>query len=151
MFDNLLKINNMTIEDLYLSNNTFFLKIQNKYNTAIDNMNKKFHKLKFMKSKNLYFEHNEIEYDMSNWVDITKNTELIAKIGMSLSYKFKKDENIIEAPLPKHILTPNSYIFTIGASVKNMRWILNPSDYNIFIKVLIKQTKNNILEFHKIN
>ena len=43
--------------------------MQNKYNTAIDNMNKKFHKLNFMKSTDLYFEHNEIEYDMSKIYD----------------------------------------------------------------------------------
>ncbi len=69
MFNELLKINNMTIEDLKLSHNIFFEKIQNKYNAKIDSINKRFHKLNFMKSTDLYFEHNEIEYDMSKIYD----------------------------------------------------------------------------------
>ena len=81
------------------------------------------------------------------WIDITRNTEIVTKIKMPISYKFKKGKNTIIAKLPRHTLLPNSYTFTIGSSIKNMRWILNPAEFNVCIKVFIKPEKQNILRF----
>lgn len=95
----------------------------------------------------LTFDVKEVSQNANFWIDITRNTEIITKIEMPISYKFKKGKNTIIAKLPKHTLIPNSYTFTIGSSIKNIRWILNPAEFIICIKVFIKPEKQNILKF----
>ena len=95
----------------------------------------------------LTFDVKEVSQNADFWIDITRNTEIVTKIKMPISYKFKKGKNTIIAKLPRHTLLPNSYTFTIGSSIKNMRWILNPAEFNVCIKVFIKPEKQNILRF----
>ena len=63
---------------------------------------------------------------------------------MSPDYKYKKGKNIEEWTIPAKSFLPNEYILSIGASVKNTQWILNPVNFDIMIKFTVCQPKQDI-------
>ena len=92
-----------------------------------------------------------LEFDV-NQPDSNVAHEIIAYIGaeslvhfsMSPDYKYKKGKNIEEWTIPAKSFLPNEYILSIGASVKNTQWILNPVNFDIMIKFTVCQPKQDI-------
>ena len=79
------------------------------------------------------------------WVYVFYNNEKILSFPMNQKKKLKKGQNKIEWTFDANILPPGKYIFSVGSSVKNTKWILNPSDMNVMIKTSINSPKSIIL------
>ncbi len=69
------------------------------------------------------------------WIIVYKGIESFASFGMPIDYTAKKGRNVIEYAIPARSLLPNSYILSLGSSVKNAEWIVNSFNYEIIINV----------------
>lgn len=82
------------------------------------------------------------------WITIYRGAERLTSISIKEEFVYKKGINIYEFLLPKKTFIPNSYIFSVGSSLKNTQWILNPSEFYITLVTTIKE--NNFIFFPKL-
>lgn len=52
---------------------------------------------------------------------------------MPEDFSYKKGENIIDFFIPEKTLLPNDYIFSLGSSLKNTKWIINSSNFDVTV------------------
>lgn len=81
------------------------------------------------------------------WIPVYMGAELLTTISMPNEIKYKKGINIIEYKIPKKSLFPNSYVFTLGSTVKNTRWILHPDDFEVSIVTTVASSKERIFDY----
>ena len=74
------------------------------------------------------------------WLEIYVGSERISVIGMPEPAQYKTGNNIFDFYLPKQSFLPNDYVFSLGASLKNTKWIANPSAYDITARASIKKS-----------
>lgn len=79
------------------------------------------------------------------WALCLFGTDPICGFPMNIQKKLKKGMNRIEWKLPEKILPPGTYTITVGSSVKNTRWILNPNDMSVTLNFTVNSKKNLIL------
>lgn len=92
----------------------------------------------------LEFEVNQPDSNVNYWIGTFIGTECISSFIMSPDYKYEKGKNIAEWTIPAKSFLPNEYILSIGSSVKNTQWILNPVNFDIIIKFTVCQPKQDI-------
>lgn len=80
------------------------------------------------------------------WIPVYMGAELLTTISMPNEIKFKKGINIIEYTIPQCSLFPNSYVFTLGSTVKNTRWIIHPDDFEVSLVTTVSSSKEMIFD-----
>lgn len=76
------------------------------------------------------------------WLSFYKNTEHFFVIAGNNHFKLGVNEYIIN--IPPQTFLPGEYRFTLGSSIKDTAWILNPVDNIIFSYFSIDKIKNDI-------
>lgn len=85
-----------------------------------------------------------IEKNVNFWFQVYVGTEVMFSIEMRNNYDYKLGINTIYAILPKNFLFPQCYTISLGSSVKNTCWIVNPSHFDITINVSVFSKKTLI-------
>ena len=67
------------------------------------------------------------------WLSAYKGIESIFTLSMPEAIKYKKGMNYFDFYLPKHTILPNRYTFSLGSTLKNTKWIVSPSGFEITI------------------
>ena len=67
-------------------------------------------------------------------------TEAIYHIYPNKDFSLKKGKNIVDFSIKSRTFLPGNYIFTLGASLKNTKWIINQRDFIVFINVTINES-----------
>ena len=71
------------------------------------------------------------------WLDFYKNTEFLFNIfPTKLKLSPGKNTAIIELPIDK--LHSGTYTVSLGADIKNTKWIIKPSDFTVNITIAVK-------------
>lgn len=74
------------------------------------------------------------------WIDVYYGAEKIACFNMPDVVTYKSGINTYDFKIPEKSLLPNNYVFSLGASIKNTKWIINPSSFDV--KVIADVTNN---------
>lgn len=80
------------------------------------------------------------------WFNVIFGAEKLISIQKPDSTEFKKGENIFDFILPKKSLLPNDYVFSLGSSIKNSKWIVNPYQFDIVVNTVIQNNENRIFD-----
>ena len=91
----------------------------------------------------LEFDTNTPNSSVDFWISVYKGMESVVGFGMPKDYAVKKGKTIISYIIPAKSLLPNSYILSLGSSVKNAQWIINPYNFEVIINVTVMKSDNN--------
>ncbi len=80
------------------------------------------------------------------WFNVILGAEKIISIQKPDSTEFKKGENVFEFIIPEKSLLPNDYVFSLGSSIKNTKWIVNPYQFDIVVNTVIQNNDNRIFD-----
>ncbi len=80
------------------------------------------------------------------WIACYKGGELFFNLPMPSDFKFKKNKNVFDFFMPKTTILPGLYTFTLGSSLKNIKWIVNSFEFEITIMTTILSPKQRIFE-----
>ena len=83
------------------------------------------------------------------WLYIYRGTENIYKILMPENFQYESGKMQIEYKIPSEVLLPGSYVFSLGCSVKNTKYIINPIDMNCCIYTTILNPGNEIFTINE--
>lgn len=78
------------------------------------------------------------------WLYIYRGTENIYKILMPEDFRYETGKMQIKYKIPPEVLLPGSYIFSLGSSIKNTKYIINPIDMNCCVYTSILNPSNEI-------
>lgn len=78
---------------------------------------------------NLEYKVQEYSPNVDFWFEIYKNTEKLFGLSISDSFELKTGTNIVKLEIPVNRLTSTQYTISLGSSIKNTRWIINPVDF----------------------
>ena len=67
-----------------------------------------------------------------------RGTERLFAMPMPKVSKFKTGINLFSFCIPKKALIPGDYVFTLEASVTDVRWIVDPDQFEIIINTNVK-------------
>ena len=81
------------------------------------------------------------------WISIHLGSEIIYKINMPQDFTYKKGQNSVDFVLPQGSLPPSSYIVSLGSSLKNTKYILNPYNYDLTLFMMIRDNGSKRLPF----
>ena len=82
-------------------------------------------------------QHPQVDY----WITISKGAETISYLPMDIKRVLKKGHNILTWKLPAGVLCPNPYNLSVGSSIRESGWILDPSRFEISIQTEIVSKK----------
>lgn len=82
-------------------------------------------------------QHPQVDY----WITISKGAETISYLPMDIKRVLKKGHNILTWKLPAGVLCPNPYTLSVGSSIRESEWILDPSRFEISIQTEIVSKK----------
>lgn len=82
-------------------------------------------------------QHPQVDY----WITISKGAETISYLPMNIKKLLKKGHNILTWKLPAGVLCPNPYTLSVGSSIRESGWILDPSRFEISIQTEIVSQK----------
>lgn len=82
-------------------------------------------------------QHPQVDY----WITISKGAETISYLPMNIKKLLKKGHNILTWKLPAGVLCPNPYTLSVGSSIRESGWILDPSRFEISIQTEIVSKK----------
>lgn len=82
-------------------------------------------------------QHPQVDY----WITISKGAETISYLPMDIKRVLKKGHNILTWKLPAGVLCPNPYTLSVGSSIRESGWILDPSRFEISIQTEIVSKK----------
>ena len=71
--------------------------------------------------------------------------EAIYHIYPNNDFSLRQGKNIIDFKINSRTFLPGNYIFTLGSSLKNTKWIINQRDFVVFINVTINKSDNPII------
>lgn len=74
------------------------------------------------------------------WIDVYYGAEKIACFNMPEAVTYKSGINTYDFKIPEKSLLPNNYVFSLGSSIKNTKWIINPNSFDV--KVIADITNN---------
>ena len=83
------------------------------------------------------------------WLYIYRGTENIYKILMPENFQYESGKMQIKYKIPSEVLLPGSYIFSLGSSIKNTKYIINPIDMNCCVYTSILNPSNEIFTSNK--
>ena len=92
----------------------------------------------------LEFESNQPDSNVDYWLTAFLGTETVTEFRMSPDYKYKKGKSVAEWIIPAKSFLPNEYVLSLGSSVKNTEWIINPVNFDIIIKFTVCKPKHNL-------
>ena len=72
------------------------------------------------------------------WVSVHLGAEIIYKIAMPDGFTYRRGANSVDFVLPPRSLPPNSYVVSLGSSLKNTRYILNPHNYDLTLCATVR-------------
>ena len=78
------------------------------------------------------------------WVAIFRGTERIYEIPMPKIEKYNTGINEFNFTIPKSSLLPGEYSFSLGASLKNTKFIFKTNDFDVFIHTTINNPEKEI-------
>lgn len=81
------------------------------------------------------------------WINIFKGVERLQSIPMPYIEKYNDGINIFTFMIPKRTLLPESFIFSLGSSLKNTKWILKSDEFEVFVHTTIKAKSSNIFKY----
>ena len=84
-------------------------------------------------------------------LSIYKGVERLINFSMPKDCNYSTGMNIFEFYIPGKTLLPGEYIFSLGASLKNIKFIVNPYNFDIIITTTIISKKQNIVLSKKIS
>lgn len=79
------------------------------------------------------------------WFNIILGTEKIISISMPDDIAYKQGENVFDFVLPRNFLLPNQYTFSLGSSIKNTKWIINPYNYDVTVSTTVSEPNKKIV------
>ena len=89
---------------------------------------------------------NNPDQNIDFWLEIYMGIEKAYIIDMPNKVTYKKGKNLIEFYLPKQTLLPHNYIFSLGSTLKNNRWIVDPSQFDVSINTNIINRSSEIFK-----
>ena len=75
------------------------------------------------------------------WVAIYKGSECIATMLPNKNIIYTKGKNVFVFDIPAKSLIPNTYVFSLGSSIKNVSFILNPVNLEVAISTVVNDSK----------
>lgn len=78
------------------------------------------------------------------WILVYKGSEIIFVLPMPNQVNYKIGLNTFDFLLPKKTILPNNYLFSLGASLKNTKWIVNPNNFDLTIITTVVNNKSQI-------
>lgn len=70
-----------------------------------------------------------IDSNVDFWFEVYAGTEVVARIDMPKNNMYKLGKNIYEWNLPEKSFLPGTYILSLGSSLKNVKYILDPRQF----------------------
>ncbi len=95
----------------------------------------------------LMFDIEKPDSNVDFWISVYRDTEMVLRINMPDNYGYKTGLNTVYAPLRKKTFLPGKYILSLGASLKNTRWIVNSYNMEITSSFQINGSIANISLF----
>ncbi len=95
----------------------------------------------------LDFDTEKPDTNVDFWISIHLGSEIIYKINMPQDFTYKKGQNSVDFVLPQGSLPPSSYIVSLGSSLKNTKYILNPYNYDLTLFMMIRDNGSKSLPF----
>lgn len=71
------------------------------------------------------------------WFSSYRGTECLFGLSMPKSVCYKRGINVFEFLIPKKTILPGNYIFSLGSSLKNTKWIVNSYHFDIFVTTTV--------------
>lgn len=85
------------------------------------------------------------------WISAFRGVEPVFRLSMPKDFNYKKGINVFDFILPKNTILPGQYVFSLGSSLKNTKWIVNPSQFDIFISTTVLPPKKPIFTSIVVN
>ena len=80
------------------------------------------------------------------WIHVFLGTECLFTMSQPNDLAYNQNINTFIYKIPKNSLLPNNYVFSLGSTLKNTRWIVNPTNFDISINTSVRNSlKKNIL------
>ncbi|SFI52465.1 lipopolysaccharide transport system ATP-binding protein [Treponema bryantii] len=92
----------------------------------------------------------KINNNLHFWYQLYRGSEQIYDYHINDNKNIKCGKNVFELTIPKYSIMPGEYTFSLGATLNNIRWILNANNLDITINTKIIQTKQNIFSIKKV-
>ena len=87
---------------------------------------------------------NNLDYNVDFWLNIVFGTEIITRIDMPLENAYKLGKNIYEWNVPAHTFLPGNYVISLGSSLKNVKYLINPYQFDICARFTVIGDINSI-------
>ena len=78
------------------------------------------------------------------WISAYRGMEIIFTLPMPKIEKYKAGVSVYDFFIPKNTVLPGSYIFSLGSTLKNKRWIVTHSQFDIFVMTTIQNNSSPI-------
>lgn len=72
------------------------------------------------------------------WISLFLGSEVIYKIEMPKNFNYKVGKNQVDFCIFRNNLAPGNYIISLGSSLKNKRYIVNPYNYDLALTTTVK-------------
>lgn len=83
------------------------------------------------------------------WIHVFLGTECLFTMSQPNDLAYNQNINTFIYKIPKNSLLPNNYVFSLGSTLKNTRWIVNPTNFDISINTSVRNSLKKI--FYVIN
>ncbi|MBQ3670367.1 MAG: ATP-binding cassette domain-containing protein [Treponema sp.] len=81
------------------------------------------------------------------WISIYLGSEIMYKVTMPADFTYKKGANSVDFVIAPRTLPPNNYVISLGSSLKNTKYIINPYNYDLTLFTMVKSTSKAALPF----
>lgn len=92
----------------------------------------------------LEFTCDKADSNVDFWIATYFSSERIISMGMPKNFNYKVNSNTVDFYIPKKTLLPNTYVFSLGSSLKNTAWIIEPNRFDVFVNVVVKKSELDI-------
>ena len=91
-----------------------------------------------------------INTNLHFWYQLYRGTEQIYDYHITDNKNIKTGRNVFELIIPKYTIMPGDYTFSLGATLNNIRWILNANNLDITINTKIIQSNQYIFSIKSV-
>ena len=120
--------------------NPIKLEIQNKNDKNVSTALNYDENYKLVLTVDIKKTNNQVDF----WLEILKDMNCIYSIVMPNIEEYKIGLNTFIFDIPQKALLPGDYTLTLGATIKNVKWICEPRNFDVFIHTSIQQVKEPI-------
>lgn len=78
------------------------------------------------------------------WITAFRGMEPIFRLPMPNNLRYKRGINSFDFFIPKNTVLPGQYVFSLGSSLKNTKWIVDPSQFDIFVSTTVVEPEKPI-------